>query len=153
MVAMVSRPLLGSALLVLVTSCAVMSPTVETETRSGLAGYDLVYFTYGASWSPQHTMTEVLQQEFERRRFVVLNKEPTEQIRERTLLLRLDTVEDARRSGQEQKDRMGQMAFRLERMVDGVEVGRASCKSVIGLDRIEQRAVAEKVVHNLLKKN
>jgi hypothetical protein len=135
----------------LFVSCAAISPKVRTSSETGLKGFDLVYFTFGDAWSTHHTMTEVLAQEFERRQFVVLLKEPEAALWPRTLRLRLDLVDDARpRGGKGRPNCVGRLGFRLEQMVDSLEVGRVIYQG-ISLDRIGQRELAQEIVKQLLK--
>lgn len=142
--------LLPAILVAMLPSCMTVAPKVKTVVKAGMGGCDLVYFSFGKGWSAGHTMTEVLQQEFERRQFVVLLEEPAPELWPRTLRLHLDLVEDSWRARKERADHLGRMGFRLQRMADGQEVGWAVYDGA-GLDRIGQRDLARAVVNELLK--
>ena len=141
----------GTVTLLFFASCMAFSPKVRTDSDAVLTGFDLVYFTFGDAWSTHHTMTEVLAQEFERKQFVVLLKEPEQSLWPRTLRLRLDLVDDARPRGRKGRpDCVARLGFRLAQMVDGKEIGRVIYQG-ISLDRIGQRELAEEIVKQLLK--
>lgn len=150
MISPVARIVWGVLALVLVSSCVTLAPLVKRDPATPLTAFELVYFKFGDAWATHHTMTEVLGQEFERRGFVVLLKEPAPDLWPRTLQLRLDLVEDARTRGKEQSDRVGRLGFRLEQMIDAKELGHVVYKG-IELDRIGQRDLAEEIVDQLLK--
>lgn len=146
----VTRVFWGAVLLLLGSSCVSIPPLIKKEPAAKLSGFDLVYFVFGKHWPANHVMTEVLQQEFERRHFVILHSEPPPDLWPRTLRLQLDWVDDAWRMKNDRPDHVGQLGFRLEQMTDGKEVGRVSYKG-IGLDRIGQRDLAEEIVDGLLR--
>lgn len=146
----VSRTVWAFVLLLLLTSCVSFSPIVRKAPDSRIVGYDLVYFTFGDAWPANHSMSQALQQEFERHRFVVLLEEPKPALWDRTLRLRLDLATNVRVSGRERADRLSHLGFRLEQMTDGKEVGRVIYQG-LGLDQIEQRDLAEEIVDELLK--
>lgn len=150
MIPPVTRIVWGALCLATLSSCVTLAPLVKRDPATPLTSFELVYFKFGDAWSTHHTMTEVLGQEFERRGFVVMLKEPDLELWPRTLQLRLDLVEDARTRGKEQSDRVSRLGFRLEQMVDGKQLGHVVYKG-IELDRIGQRDLAEEIVNQLLK--
>lgn len=129
---------------------SVSHPVVDTVAGAAISGYDAVHFQFGDSWATHHTMTEVLQQEFERRGFVVLLEEPPESVRDRMLELHLAVARDAKTAGEGRADHLRHLDFTLRRPADGSEVGRARYDGR-PLDRIEQRELGKTIVDRLLE--
>jgi len=140
----------GLAIALGASSCISVTPQVQTHPATELGEFDAIYFTFENNPATNHSITEVLQQEFERRGYAVLLEEPEERIQDRVMRLHVDFAGDKRTSGRGRADHLRYLDFRLERMRDGTELGRVTYDG-LALDRIEQRELARQIVDRLLQ--
>ncbi|MFT5464945.1 MAG: hypothetical protein ACI8UO_000031 [Verrucomicrobiales bacterium] len=104
----------------LLNSC-VSGPTADVHVKAGadLGWYDMVFVMAESDWIANHTITGLLIQELQRRRYSVKIGQVPEEAYARALMLKIDSAGAKNESGEGPTNRLKQLRFRLRQFHDG----------------------------------
>lgn len=109
------------AVVFLLNSCVSSGPRADVQVKAGadLGQYDLVYVMPESDWIANHTITGLLIQELQRRRYAVKIETIPEEAYSRALILKIDSAGAKDQPGVGPTNRLKQLRFRLRAYHEG----------------------------------
>ena len=129
----------------LLNSCVSSGPKPDVQVKAGaeLGQYDLVYVMPANDWIANHTITGLLIQELQRRRYAVKIGMIPEEAYTRALMLKIDSAGAKDESGVGPTNRLKQLSFRLRSFHEGDLVSVSYSGST--LDSIGQKELVDRI--------
>jgi len=137
------------AFLGLVSCSSSSGVNVQVSPGAAFKNYEIVWFRIEDGWSANHSIVEILQQEFERRYYAVKMGEPPAHLQARSMVLFLQYAGDTKVANQGRIDHLGHLTFSL---LDSSTARQLATVTYAGgdRDRVEQKELAREIVDKLL---
>tara|TARA_R110002096_G_scaffold215310_7_gene403072 strand:+ start:655 stop:1119 length:465 start_codon:yes stop_codon:yes gene_type:complete len=133
-------------------SCLTSEPRADVQVTPGtkLGDYQIVYFVFEDAWAANHSIVQLLQQEFQRRSFAIKVGPPLEEDKSISTVLRLKHAGENKDSQKGSVTSLRYLRFDLTDASSGKLLASVNRDHGSDMDPIEQKLFAKALVDDLL---
>lgn len=134
-------------------SCLTSDPRADIQVTPGtkLGDYQIVYFVFEDAWAANHSIVQLLQQEFQRRSFAIKVGPPLEEDKAISTILSLKHAGEKQDSQKGSVSKLRYLRFDLTDASSGKLLASVNRDHGSEMDPIEQKLFAKSLVDDLLK--
>ncbi|MEM1296533.1 MAG: hypothetical protein AAGH89_14285 [Verrucomicrobiota bacterium] len=133
-------------------SCLTSDPRADVQVTPGtqLGDYQIVYFVFEDAWAANHSIVQLLQQEFQRRSFAIKVGPPLDEDKSISTVLRLKHAGERENPQKGSVAKLRYLRFDLTDATTGKLLASVNRDHGSEMDLIEQKLFAKTLVDDLL---